>query len=218
MTSLISILLVDDHALVRETLGERLNREPDIDVVGIAKNAEEAVTLAVQLRPLIILMDIDMPGLLCFDAARTIQTQCPDTRIVFLSAFFNDRYIEEALACGACGYITKNEAADSVVAAVREVATGGAYFSPDVRSRIIVDPSGPRLAGKKHSRLSTLTSREVDILRYVAKGMSKREIARTAHISVKTVENHCTHLMSKLDIHDRVELTRYAIREGLAEI
>lgn len=217
MTSLISLLLVDDHTMVRETLGNRLDGEPDIDVVGIAENADEAVTLAVKLRPLIILMDIDMPGLLCFDAARTIQTQCPDTRIIFLSAFLNDRYIEEALACGACGYITKNEAADSVVKAVREVATGGAYFSPDVQSRIIIDPTGPKLAGRKQSRLSTLTSREIEILRYVAKGMSKREIAKTAHISIKTVENHCTHVMTKLDIHDRVELARFAIREGLAE-
>ena len=218
MTSLISALLVDDHAMVRETLGDRLDREPDIEVVGIAEDAGAAVGLAVKVRPLVILMDIDMPGLLCFDAARTIQTQCPDTRIIFLSAFFNDRYIEEALACGACGYITKNEAAGSVVRAVREVATGGAYFSPDVRSRIIVGPTGPRLASRQHSRLSSLTPREIDILRYVAKGMSKREIANTAHISVKTVENHCTHLMAKLDIHDRVELARFAIREGLAEV
>lgn len=215
MTPEISILVVDDHTLVGETLSDRLNREPDMTVVGVVGSADEAVAQSLALHPKIILMDIDMPGLLSFDAARTIQARCTQTRIIFLSAFVHDRYIEQALAAGACGYVTKNEAYGTIVQAVRNVASGGAYFSAEVQRRIVVESNGARLAGEKRSRLSTLTAREAEILHYVAEGLSKKKIARTVHISIKTVENHCTNLMAKLGIHDRVELTRFAIRERL---
>ncbi|MEE9297377.1 MAG: response regulator transcription factor [Phycisphaerae bacterium] len=217
MNSRIAILLVDDHMLVRDTLSERLNREPDMTVVGVVGNADDAVSQSIAHQPNIILMDIDMPGLLPFDAARTIHTHCADTRIIFLSAFFHDRYIEQALAAGACGYVTKDEGCDTLVRGIRDVASGDAYFSPEVQSRIVVDSNGARLAGGKCSLCSTLTSRELEILRYIARGLSKKDTAAVAHISVKTVENHCANLMAKLHIHDRVELARFAIREGLAE-
>ncbi len=217
MNTEITIMIVDDHALVRDALGEWLGREPDMSVVARAADADEAVTLAIRLNPRVVLMDIDMPGLACFAAAKTMQSQCPDTRVVFLSAFVHDRHIDSALAAGACGYVTKGEPPEAVVNAVRCVADGDAYFSPEVRDRIVIGSDGATLAEKGRSRLSMLTDREVEILRYVANGLAKKEIAQTVHISVKTVENHCTHLMSKLDIHDRVGLTRFAIREGLAE-
>jgi DNA-binding NarL/FixJ family response regulator len=217
MTRSIRVLVVDDHALVRGALAERIQREPDIHVVGTAANADEAIRQALETNPDLILMDIDMPGLICFDAAREIATLCPDTRVVFLSAFLHDWYIDQALQVRARGYLTKREPPETVVAAIREVASGGAYFSEEVRSRIVVDSGGARLGDDSKSVATTMTTREVEVLRYIARGLSKKEIATIMHISPKTVDKHSTNLMTKLNIHDRVALARYAIREGLAE-
>jgi len=217
MQRTITVLLADDHALVRESLGNWLRESGDIRVVGEVGSADEAVAVAVRERPDVVLMDIDMPGLLAFDAVRTIRTRCPNTRIIVLSGFFHDRYIEEALSAEASGYITKGESADAVVRAVRAVASGGTYFSPEVQARIVVHTHGARLAAEGSTRASTLTPRELEVLRYIARGLSKKDIAAIMHLSVKTVDNHSTSLMTKLNIHDRVELARYAIREGLAE-
>ncbi len=217
MTPSISVLLADDHALVRESLAQWLTSTGDITVVGEVGSADEAVSAAVRLRPNVVLLDIDMPGLHCFDAARVIRSRCPQTRVLFLSAFFHDRYIEQALTVEASGYLTKGEPPNAVVRAVRAVAAGGTYFSPEVQRRIVVDGSGAHLAQPGATRASMLTLRELEVLRYIAQGMSKKDIAAVMHLSIKTVDNHSTSLMGKLDIHDRVELTRYAIREGLAE-
>jgi DNA-binding NarL/FixJ family response regulator len=216
VTAPISILIADDHSMVRQLLGRRLENELDMIVVATVSDADEATAQAIRLKPDIILMDIDMPGLSCFEAAEMIRRQCPDSRIVFLSAFFHDKYIEQAMAVQAWGYITKNEPEDSVVKAVRKVSSGVAYFSSEVKARIVVDSRGARLKSHRTSRASTLTEREMEVLRYLARGMAKKEVARTMHISVNTVNRHTTSLMAKLDIHDRVELARYAIREGLA--
>lgn len=217
MTAQISILVADDHAMVRRLLGRRLEAEPDMTVVAAVGNADEATGEAIRLKPDIILMDIDMPGLSCFEAAATIRRQSPDSRIIFLSAFFHDRYIEQAMAVQAWGYITKNEPEDSVLKAIRKVFAGIAYFSPEVKARMVVDSQGARLASQGKSHASTLTEREMQVLRYLARGMAKKEIAHLMRISVNTVNRHTTSLMTKLNIHDRVELARYAIREGLAE-
>ena len=217
MTKPITVLLADDHALVRDTLSSWLKDTGDITVVGEVASADEALAVAVREKPDIVIMDIDMPGLLAFDAVRTIRTRSPKTRIIVLSGFFNDRYIEEALRSEASGYLTKGETPESVVRAIRTVAGGGAYFSPEVQSRIVVDNGGARLAETGKTRASTLTPRELEVLRYIARGLSKKDIAAIMHLSVKTVDNHSTSLMTKLNIHDRVELARYAIREGLAE-
>jgi DNA-binding NarL/FixJ family response regulator len=217
MNAPISILVVDDHVLVSRMLRDRLEMEPDMKVVGVVGNADDAVREALEHKPDVVLMDIDMPGLLCFDAARTIGARCPNTCILFLSAFFHDRYIDQALEVGACGYITKGEPPDTVVTAIRSAISGAAYFSPEVQSRIVIDERGAKLRDSGRSRLSTLTPREIEVLRYVARGMPNKEIGQTMHISVKTVDRHVVNLMAKLDIHSRVELTRMAIREGLAE-
>lgn len=213
----IRVLLVDDHAMVREAVGASLSAEADIEVIGSASDAGEAVELSRQSKPDLVLMDIDMPGLLCFDAIRQISTDRPETKFIILSAFSNDRYIEEALRAKANGYLTKSESTARLAEAVRKVADGGVYFSDEVRDRIVVNGEELTLAKEALSRASTLTSRELEILRYIARGMTKKEIASTMHISVKTVETHSANLMNKLQIHDRVQLARYAIREGLAE-
>jgi DNA-binding NarL/FixJ family response regulator len=141
----ITILLVDDHAMVRDMLASRLERETDLVIVQGVGNAEDAIAAALKHKPDIVLMDIDMPGMLCFEAARTIQVQCPGSRIVFLSAFFHDWYIEEAINVKAWGYITKNEPEHVLVKAVRNVAAGIAYFSAEVQARLIVDEQGAHL-------------------------------------------------------------------------
>jgi DNA-binding NarL/FixJ family response regulator len=211
------ILLVDDHALLRDMLATQLKAEAGLEVVGTADNADDAIELANKKQPDVLVMDIDMPGMICFDAARNIMATHPEIRILFLSAFFHDRYIEQALAVQARGYVTKRESPQIIIQAIHAIADGGTYFSDEVRSRIMVDRQGVRLAQKGKTRASTLTNRELEVLRYIARGMHKKEIAKTMYLSVKTVENYCAKLMDKLDIHDRVELTRYAIREGLAE-
>lgn len=213
----ISVLIVDDHALVRETLRTRLGRELDIRVAGVAGDGDEAVEQARRLTPDIVLMDIDMPGQLCFSAAKQIKQSCPGTRILYLSAFFHDRYIEDALAAHASGYVTKDEPPEVLIKAIRLAASGLAYFSPNVEGRIVVDNSGMRLTEAARTRASLLTHRELEVVRYIARGLSKKEISALMSVTVKTVEVHTQNAMNKLDIHDRVELARFAIREGLAE-
>jgi len=198
-------------------LAARLEVESDLTVVAAVSNGQEAVDKAAEHGPEVVLLDIDMPGLSAFEAARSIKGSNPQTRVIFLSAFFHDHYIEQALAIEASGYITKSEPPESVMRGIRTVTAGAVYFSPEVQARLVVGPSGVRLGQVPRTRATLLTARELEILRYLARGMAKKEIARTAGISVKTVEQHTTHLMEKLDIHDRVELARFAIREGLAE-
>lgn len=217
MTGDITVLVVDDHTLFRESLVKQIEKELDITVVGTASNGDEAMEQALNCKPDVILMDIDMPGMLCFDAARQIRARLPDTRIVFVSSFFNDSYIEQALRIEANGYLTKMEPLDVLFLAIRKAASDGVYFSDDVKSRIVFGSDGATLRHKPTSRLSTLSPRELEVLRYIARGLPKKDIARVMHVSHKTVDNHTSRLMNKLAIHSRVELTRYAIREGLAE-
>lgn len=214
------ILLVDDHTLMRETLRDRINQEVDLKVVGTAASADEAVELAGVLSPDVVVMDIDMPGRLCFDAACDIVAMSPETRLVYLSAFFSDRTIRDALAAHAVSYLTKDESPEVVIDGIRQAARGLSYFSPSVRDRLVIGPNNKITLeddGKPATKADLLTRRELEMLRYLARGMSKKEIAATIHRSYGTVDKHVEKLMNKLDIHDRVELTRFAIREGLAE-
>ncbi len=213
----ITIMLVDDHALLRETLRGHLEKEAEMTVVATCENAEDAVRQAPALKPDVLVMDIDMPGQSSFDAAGTIRSRSPQTRIIFLSAFFHDSYIESALAAQATGYVTKDEPPDVIVRAIRAAASDIAYFSPKVQARLVIDGKGVHLGTETRSRASSLTQREQEVLRYLARGMTKKQIAGLMHVSPKTVSRHTENLMEKLDIHDRVELARFAIREGLAE-
>lgn len=217
MNWLISILLADDHALVRETVADRLRSEKDFEVVATVSNAGEAVVQVELLKPDIVLMDIDMPGKVCFDAAREIKAFSPLTRIIYLSAFFHDRYIQDALAAGAAGYVTKDEPADVLVKAIRMATSGIAYFSPTVQARILVTDAGVTLLEQPAMLISQLTRREIEVLRYISRGLSRKEITALIHVSIKTLDNHISRIKKKLQIQDRVELARFAIREGLAD-
>ena len=216
MSEPITVVLADDHALVRNMLKKHLDDEHDIHVIAVAANADE-VLAAAGMMPDVVVMDIDMPGTSCFEAARSMQRASPGTRTLFLSAFFNDAYIDQALAVEAAGYLTKTEPPETVSSAIRTAHAGGRHFSDQVTARIVVQEDGLRLRGDAHSRTAMLTDRELEVLRYVARGMSQKEIAQLIHRSEGTVHKHAKNIMAKLAIHDRVELARFAIREGLAE-
>jgi DNA-binding NarL/FixJ family response regulator len=212
----VSVLLADDHVLVREMLHERLTRE-GMRIVGLASSGDQVVELVAKWQPDVAVLDIDMPGISAFQAAREVRRVSPNTRVIFLSAFVHDSYVDQALAVEASGYLTKSEAPEAIVEAIRKVHRGRSSYSLAVLDRIVVDPVGVRLANGNGSRCGLLTDREREVLGYVARGLPQKQIARLAGISVKTVQHHVMHLMDKLEIHDRVELTRFAIREGLVE-
>lgn len=217
MNGRFNIVLADDHAILREMLAERLGQEADFEVVAAVASADAALD-AVRLQPVeLLVLDIDMPGLSPFSAARQVRDEFPAVRVVFLSAYLRDGYLEQALSAEVAGYLVKDDSLDAIVHALRRAARGGTAFSPAVRARLAVERGGFALAGTRAGRRSLLTPRELETLRYLASGLSRKEIARTMQISNKTVEQHCEHLMQKLGIHDRVELTRFAIREGLLE-
>ncbi len=197
-------------------LYERLSRE-GMTVVGLASSGDHAIELASRTHPDVAVLDIDMPGVSAFGAARVVREVSPSTRVIFLSAFVHDSYVDEALGVEASGYLTKSQPPEAIVEAIRRVHRGGTAFSPDVLDRIVIDSDGVGLGVATRTRLDILTEREREVLSYVARGLPQKQIARLAGISLKTVQHHVTHIMDKLEIHDRVELARFAIREGVVE-
>ncbi len=210
------ILLVDDQEMMREALAQHLASQSGFEVVASVSNHELAIEAARESRPDIALLDIEVPGLDCFVAAREIEKQSPNTRIVFLSAFCRDHYIEQALEVNAAGYIVKGEEPGVLHRAIETVGAGGTYFSEEVENRLVLGDDGLKVAAPGSTRASSLTQREREILRYIAVGMSKKEVASLVDLSVRTIDAHVRNIMAKLDLHDRVELARFAIREGMA--
>jgi DNA-binding NarL/FixJ family response regulator len=209
----ITVLVADDHALIRSALVAVLNATEDIRVIAEAANAADAVELAHKLSPDVVVLDIEMPGVDAFHAASHIRQLRPSTAVMFLSASEHDRFIEQALRAGALGYVVKSDSPDSIPVAIRTVARGEQYFSSSAAQRVR-GAGDLRRREVKGTRGSALSDREVEVLRYVGKGFAKKQIAEMLGISVKTVDKHVTSVMEKLDIHDRVELALYAVREG----
>jgi DNA-binding NarL/FixJ family response regulator len=212
----IRILLVDDHEIIREALAQYLTSYAGIEVVSSVGDHRVAVEEAKRLQPDIALLDIEVPGLDCFAAAREISNLSAATKVIFLSAFCRDRYIEQALEVGASGYIVKGEEPSALHEAIQTVFRGSNYFSPEVENRLVLGEDGVRLTSKGATRTAALTQREREILGYIAVGMSKKKVAALVEVSVRTVDAHVRNIMGKLDLHDRVELARFAVREGLA--
>jgi DNA-binding NarL/FixJ family response regulator len=212
------VLCVDDHAFVVEGLRSRLALESDLEWVGRLASAEHLVPEVQRTSPNIVLLDIEMPGPDPFGAMEDLHRQSPDVRVIMLSAYVRDHYIDAAVKAGAWGYLSKSDSPDTIIEAIRKVARGEFAFGPEVvdRCRLVKGQRGKRSAAPT-SRLEALTAREQEILRMIGKGMSRGEIAQAIFRSPKTVDAHRTSIMEKLDIHDRVELARYAIREGLVE-
>ena len=213
----IRVLLADDHMIVREGLRALLEAEEDIEVVGEAENGRQAVQLIKRLRPDVIVMDIAMPLLNGLEVTRRIVKEVPATRVLILSAHGDDEYIRQAVLLGAAGYLVKQTSADVLGRAIREIQKGNPFFSPSIAKRLpglsSESPDGRGAIPKK----AGLSSREVEVLQLIAEGKANKQVARELGISIKTVEKHRQHLMSKLDLHDTAGLTRYAIAAGIIE-
>jgi DNA-binding NarL/FixJ family response regulator len=213
------ILLTDDHTLFRQGIRTLLAAEPDMEVVGEAANAGEAVTLAAQLHPEVVLMDIGMTGMSSFEATRLIRKDRPETKIIFLSMYDDEDYLAECMEMGASGYILKESPAEQLIMAVREVQRGGSCLSPRLLTRLVDDF---RMQGRggpvRQPRFGTLTKREREILKMLAEGRSVKEIATSFDLSTKTIEAHKFNLMRKLDIHNKAQLVQYAIQKKIIRL
>jgi len=215
----ITVLIADDHTIVRRGLRSLLQTERDVEVVGEAETGRQAVQLALALRPDVVLMDIAMPMLSGLEATRQIIKQLPSTRVLILSSYNDDEYVHELTEAGGAGYLLKQADFTDVVRAIREAKKGNAFFSPAI-SRRLTDRYRETIVGgvPVRKRTDLLTSRENEVLQLIAEGGSNKQIAAELRISVKTVERHRQTLMDKLAIHDVAGLTRYAISKGLVEI
>jgi two-component system response regulator NreC len=213
MTEPIQVLIVDDHAVVRAGIKLLLGREEDIEPVGEAGSGREAILEARSLKPDVILMDVVMPDGNGLEVIPTLLHERPETKILVLSMQDDPRYVREAFAAGASGYVLKEAADVEVVAAVREVARGGRYVHPELGARLIVaDADAARRAEE-----DPLSDREREVLRLLALGHTNQEIAKHLFISVRTAETHRAHIMQKLRLSSRAELVRYAIAHDLLE-
>ncbi len=216
--SKIKIVLADDHTLFRQGIRTLLAAEPDLEVSGEASSAAEALTLAGQLHPDIILFDVGMNGLSSFEAARQIRRAQPDTRIIFLTMYDDEDYLVEAMEVGASGYILKDSPATQLAGAVRDVARGGNYVSPRMLSQLVDGFRNHIRSSAPKSRLASLTPREKEVIKFLAEGKSVKEIACDLNLSVKTIEAHKFNLMRKLDIHNKAQLVQYAIQKKIIQI
>jgi DNA-binding NarL/FixJ family response regulator len=214
----ITVLLAEDHNIVREGVRSLLKHEDDIEVVGEAETGRQAVQLTRKLRPDVVVMDIAMPLLNGLEATRQIRKISPSVRVLILSAHSDDAYVDQVIELGAAGFLIKQTSSNVLAAAIREVQKGNTFFSPSIAKRFqrrenkSLDRQGnPK---KRHNRLS---SREMEVLQLIAEGKPNKEVAAELGVSFKTVDKHRQHLMGKLDIHDVAGLTRYAIAEGIIE-
>jgi two-component system response regulator NreC len=210
----IRLLLVDDHAVVRSGLKMLLENERDVEIVGEASSASEAMEAAARLKPNVILMDIGLPDLSGIDATREIKKRTSDVSIVALTIHEDEEYFFKMLEAGASGYVPKRAAPEELITAIRAAATGQVYLYPSLAKLLVRDfLDGGRAPDEQTS--SDLTDREQEVLTYLAEGASNEEIAASLVISPKTVARHRENIMRKLNLHSRSELVRYAIRKGI---
>ena len=214
----ITVLLADDHQIVREGFRSLLGHERDIEVVGEAATGREAVQLTGQLRPAVVVMDIAMPLLNGLEATRQIRKAFPDTRVLILSAHSDDAYVEQVGVLGAAGFLLKQTSSHDLATAIREAQKGNTFFCHAVSKRARDGSRKPGAqGGSSRKGGNRLSSREVEVLQLIAEGRPNKQVAAELGVSFKTVDKHRQQLMAKLNIHDIAGLTRYAIREGIIE-
>lgn len=213
-TTRVRVVLADDHALVREGIRHVLDADAHIEVVGEASNGADAVALALQHLPDVVLLDITMPGENGLRAAARLREALPDARILMLSMHDNAEYVREGMRIGTHGYLLKDSAGEELRAAIRAVHAGGTFFSPAVVRRLTATPEVPPPA-PAYAQLQLLTPRERDVLQGIADGQTNKAIAAELGISRRTVEAHRESLMRKLEIHNVAGLTRFALEVGL---
>jgi DNA-binding NarL/FixJ family response regulator len=211
----ITLLLVDDHNVVRSGLRALLSSEPDMEVIGEAACGREALALTDTLKPDVIVMDLAMPLLNGMEATRQIMASCPSARVIVLSAYDDPAHVEQALAMEAAGYLLKHTAAEELIRAVREVHDGNAYFSAAIAEQLRVRHMTRRPGSAV--RAPRLSSREAEVLQLVAEGYPSKQIADELQVSVKTVEKHRQSLMDKLKLHCIADLVRHAAATGSIE-
>ena len=213
----ISVLLADDHTVVRQGLRALLEAEGDIRVVAEAANGRQAVSLTKKALPDVVLMDLAMPVLNGLEATRQILKNVPSVKVLVLTSYEDDDYVQQMLQAGVAGYLIKQTAADDLLEAIREVHQGHAFYSPTVARRLHVLRHENADRNSRLRRVNPLTPREAEVLQLIAEGFPNKQIAVELNISIKTVEKHRSHLMRKLNIHDTAGLTRYAIAAGFIE-
>jgi len=217
-TKQITVLLAEDHAIVRQGLSALLKADGHFAMVGEARNGREAVELAKSLHPDVILMDIAMPVLNGLEATKQILTANPAAKVIILSAHSDDEYINRMTEAGVAGFLEKQSSAEILTKAIQEVALGKKFYSPSIAKRLHDHQRKPRdRDGMLKANAARLTTREAEVLQLVAEGSANKQIAAGLDISIKTVEKHRQHLMDKLNIHDTAGLTRYAISAGVIE-
>src|SRR6266850_6382848 len=214
----ITVMLVDDHTIVRQGLKALLLGETDITIIGEAQTGREAVAMAAQLHPRIVIMDLAMPRLNGAEATRQILKAAPSTKVIVLSTYGDDEHVQQALAAGAAAYLLKQTAAEDVITAIREVRKGNAFFSPAIARRLreqtVLDHQDKD--GVRQPPIE-LTQREAEVLQLIAEGYANKQIAAELGLSVKTVEKHRQQVMQKLDIHNIAGLVRHAAAKGIIE-
>lgn len=215
MSTKTRVLLCDDHELFRDGIKAILSHEPGIEVAAEAKDGQEAVAKALSVRPDVALMDLEMPGLNGLEATRRIRQAEPGIHVLILTMYGEEELVAQCMQAGAAGYVLKDVPAAQLVYAIHAVSRGGRYMSPDALKGM-VDHYGrsPRV----ESRYDLLTSREREILKLFAEGLSAKQVATRLNLSVKTVDVHKTNLMRKLDVHDRAELIKWAIRNKVIRL
>ena len=216
MSKKIKLMLADDHAVVRSGLRMLLDAQPDMEIIGEAETGTEAVTKVQELRPDIVLMDVEMPGMNGIEATQKIKESVPETAVLALTMYEDDQYFFEMLKAGASGYVPKRAAPDELVNAIRTVSKGGVFLYPTLAARLVNDYINRDETTPTDDE--DLTPREKEVLIQIAEGLTNPEIAEELTISVKTVDRHRENIMRKLNLHSRVDLVKYAIRKGLIDL
>jgi two-component system, NarL family, response regulator NreC len=211
------VLLVDDHAIIRQGLSSLLEKQPDIEVVGGVEDGRQAIDTVRKLNPDLVIMDISMPNLNGIDATRKISEEIGNVKIIALSIHSSKRFVAEMLKAGASGYILKDCLFDELIEAIRTVLGGGIYLSPKITG-IVIDDYVQRLSKQYQSNGPILSDREREVLQLLAEGKSTKQIALSLHVSAKTIESNRRNIMEKLRINSVAELTKYAIREGITPL
>ena len=212
-----SIILTEDHTILRQGLRVLLSSDPDFKIVGEAEDGRESIRLAETLLPDLILMDLSMPNMTGIEAIREIKKRSTDTKIVVLTVHRGEEYVLSALEAGADGYVLKDANHDELTTAIRKVLEGKRYLSPDISGKVIEGYLEGKNALRKKTSWDTLTPREREILKLIAEGYKNREMAEALFISPKTVQKHRANLMEKLDLHNAVALTVFAIEKGIVD-
>ncbi len=215
----IRILLVDDHAVIRQALRMLLESQPELEVVADVENGREAVQAVERLAPDVVLMDVVMPGLNGLEATRQIRRSAPATRVVMLSGFVDEDQLLDSIRAGASGYIIKRSDVSELVLAIQTVHRGNSYFSSALSEGFdLAEVLYQAKRSDQRSGVETLTSREREVLQLIAEGYTNQGVANELYISVKTVEAHKAHIMAKLHARNRTDLIRYAIRKGIVRL